>query len=193
MTRDDGFTLLEVLVAVLVAGVLFALLGQGMQFGLRTVQVQAAARDREGDIDAVDRTLRRLVQSADPGVYPEPATLHGTAQTVAFTTVLSSRYAGPSQPTDVALSVEGGRLLLRWTPHRHVVPLGPPPPPTTEVLLDGVEGLDLSYWRRDAWVPEWQNQEMLPELVRIRLRFDPHNGRHWPPILVAPLREPVEE
>ena len=67
-----------------------------------------------------------------------------------------------------------------------------PPPGRTEVLLGGVAGIDLHYWRGDTWLPSW-NSEKLPALVRLRIRFDPGSGRHWPPIVVAPRREPVEE
>ncbi len=198
MTRgpDGGFTLLEVLVAMFVLGLLFVLLSQGMQFGLHTVQLQAATRDREGDIDAVDRVLRRLVGSADPGLYPEPATLQGTATAMSFTTELPLYGAEQVQPVDVVLSAEGGRLLLRWTPHRHVETFGPPLPPHTNVLLGGVDGLELSYWRQGGsggWISQWEKEEKLPALVRIRLLFGRHGSRHWPPLIIAPLREPVEE
>jgi hypothetical protein len=41
-------------------------------------------------------------------------------------------------------------------------------------------------WRwRDRW-----NGPALPELVRIRIVFSHGEGRHWPDIVVAPLRAP---
>jgi len=86
----------------------------------------------------VDHALRRMIALADPGVYPEPATLRGTAERMSFTTELPIYGGGPTQWADVALSAETGHLLLRWTPHRHVEPLGPKPQWQDVVVLEGV-------------------------------------------------------
>lgn len=189
---DAGFTLLEILAALAVFGMVLALLTQGVQFGLRATRLQAAAHDRNGDLAAVDRALRRMVALADPGTYPEPATLHGTAQLLSFTTELPLHGDGQTQRADVTLSAEAGRLLLRWTPHRHAELYGGAPEVQEVVMLDGVERLDLAYWASGAWVPAW-NADKLPALVRIRLVFPPATGRRWPPLVVEPVREPTEE
>ena len=193
---DAGFTLLEILVAVAVFGVVLALLTQSMQFGLRVTRLQAEAHERNGDLAAVDRALRRMVALADPGTYPEPATLHGTAQRLSFTTELPLRGDGQTQRADVTLSVDSGRLLLRWTPHRHAELYGGAPEVQEAVMLDGVERLDLAYWASGAWVPAW-SADKLPALVRIRLVFPPMfpgaTGRHWPPLVIEPMREATEE
>ena len=34
-------------------------------------------QDRSADLPAVDAALRRLLASADPGIYPEPAPFEG--------------------------------------------------------------------------------------------------------------------
>ena len=179
------------MVVLAVLGLLSVLLAQAMQFGLRTVQAQVAGREPGGSLEPVDRALRDVFAQADPGIYPEPATLRGTAHAVSLTTVLPLRGSGPPQPATVTLAVEKGLLLLRWAPHRHAR-LPAPPPGRTEILLDQVQGIDLAYWRGADWLPSWTG-EKLPALVRLYIRFEPHSGRHWPPIIVAPLREPVEE
>jgi len=192
---DAGFTLLELLVAVFVMGVILTLLTQGVQFGLRATQLQAGVRDRKGDLEIVDHALRRMIALADPGVYPEPATLRGTAQAMSFTTELPIYGDGQVQPADVALSVEAGRLLLRWTPHRHVEPLGPRPAWQDVVVLDGVERIELAYrapGASSAWSRTW-NADRLPALVRIQVVFADDSRRRWPPLLAAPIREPIEE
>jgi len=192
---DAGFTLLEVLVAVFVMGVLLTLLTQGVQFGLRATQLQAGVRDRKGTIEVVDHALRRMIARADPGFYPEPATLRGTAQAMSFTTELPIFGDGQMQRADVALSAEAGRLLLRWTPHRHVEQLGPKPRWQDVVVLDGVQRVELAYrapGASSAWSSTWRG-DRLPALVRIRLIFADGSGRRWPPLLVAPIREAMEE
>jgi len=194
--RDDaGFTLLELLVAVFVMSVVLILLTQGVQFGLRVTQLQAGVRDRKGDLEVVDQALRRMIALADPGVYPEPATLRGTAHKMSFTTELPIYGSGPTQWADVVLSAETGQLLLRWTPHRHVEPLGPKPAFQDVVILDGVQRIELAYrapGASSAWSGTW-NADRLPALVRIHVVFADGSGRRWPPLLVAPVREALEE
>lgn len=193
--EDAGFTLLELLVAVFVMGVILILLTQGVQFGLRATQLQAGARDRKGDLEVVDHALRRMIALADPGVYPEPATLRGAAQAMAFTTELPIYGDGQMQRADVALSAEAGRLLLRWTPHRHVEPLGPKSAWQDVAVLDGVQRIELAYrasGASSAWSRTW-SADRLPALVRIQVVFANGSGRRWPPLVVAPVREALEE
>ena len=190
---DAGFTLLELLVAIVVLGVIIGTLAQGLQFGLRAQDIQSTARARRGDLEAVDTALRHLVAHADPGRYPEPASLRGTAQTMAFTTTLPLHGPGQAQEADVTLAAEAGQLVLRWRPRRHVTAFAPPPPAETTSLLDGVTRLDLAYQGADGrWAATWSG-ERLPVLVRLGLVFDPRSQRRWPPILVAPLREAFEQ
>ncbi len=192
---EAGFTLLEVLVAVFVLGVVLVLLTQGVRFGLQATQLQAAVRDRHGDLEVIDHALRRMVALADPGFFPEPATLRGTAQIVSFTTELPIHGDGPTQRADVTLSASAGRLLLRWTPHRHVERFGATPAWQETVMLDGVERIELAYRASDrtgAWSGAW-TADKLPALIRIHIVFPDASGRRWPPLLVAPVREALEE
>ena len=56
-----GFTLLEIMVALVVFGILVAGLAQGVQFGLRAWNGQTALIAQRGDMDAGDRALRGLI------------------------------------------------------------------------------------------------------------------------------------
>ena len=191
---DAGFTLLELLVGLFVLGLILTLLTQGVRFGLQATRLQSRAMDRNGDLQAIDRALRHLVAQADPGLYPEPALLRGTTGSLSFVTELPLRLAGQAQRADVALLAEGGRLLLRWAPHRHVL-LSAAPARQETLLLDGVERIELAYRPASAagaWRPSWA-ADKLPPLIRIQIVFSQGSGRRWPPILVAPLREAIEE
>jgi general secretion pathway protein J len=189
-----GFTLLEVLVALTVLGLLLFGLVQGSHFVLlgwdRTTRLAA----RTEDLDAVDRTLRRLIVQAKPGSTWEPLVFAGTAHSVTFNSIVPLPVgAFPTQRANVELVVDAAhRLLLRWTPHFHAINVGRPPPAVTTEILDGVDRLELSYWSETqggGWTSIWQN-EAPPALVRIRIIFsDPSHGR-WPDILVAPMLDP---
>ena len=192
---DAGFTLLEILVAISVLGVLVVLLTQSVQFGLWAMRLQTEFRDRHGDLEVIDRALRRMVALADPGIYPEPPTLRGAAHRLSFTTELPLDGAGPGQRADVAIVAETGRLLLRWTPRLHVEAFGTAPAWQETVILDGVERVEFAYrgvGGPGAWSATW-SADRLPALVRINILFSGRSGRRWPPIVVAPLREAAEQ
>lgn len=191
MRREAGFTLLEILVALTVLGFLMAALAGGVQFGLKSWDLQDRFIDDRGDLDSIDRLLRQLIGRMDPGSDIVAPTIFGTRTSFDFTTDLPDGAASAeTRHADVRLTVDAGhRLLLRWTPHMHARASGPPPPPHSVVLLSGVDHLDLSYWRAPAgWVGEWRTREP-PELVRIGIAFIAGDARHWPLIVAAPMRE----
>ena len=92
---------------------------------------------------------------------------------------------------EIGLGVDARhRLVLRLSPNPRVRRAGA----IEEVLLSGVEGIALAYWRparrvaAGGWVSVW-NEAGLPSLVRLRIVFPAGDGRHWPDIVAAPLRE----
>ena len=187
MRREAGFTLLEVLVGLVVLGFILAGLSQGVRYGLRAADAQTRLMDRTGELDSVDRTLRRLLTEADPGRLRDGPALQGTVGRVGFVSVLPGAVTGfVGQQVDVALGVDAAhRLVLRWTPHLHAKRLGPMPAPREAEIMRGVERIELAYWK-DGWRAAWSENAM-PELVRLRIVFPAGDPRHWPDVVVAPL------
>jgi general secretion pathway protein J len=188
-----GFTLLEVIVALAVLGLLSAGLVLESRFVLLGWDRQSWLVARNEDLDAVDRTLRRLVSQVRPGTEWEKLTFAGSARAVAFTSVLPLPAAQfPTQRADVELVVDGDhRLLLVWTPHLHALRVGPPPPVARTEILQAVERLELAYWPAPGgggWTQHWQAPAP-PRLVRIRIVFAEASHLSWPDILVAPMLE----
>jgi general secretion pathway protein J len=188
MKRDQGFTLLELLVSLAVFGLLLAALGQGTRFGLAAHEAQGRQIEADDDLDAVDRTLRHLIGTMDPGLTAD-LTPHFVAngRSVGFTGALPEMALYPAVEADVVVAVDAGhRLVLRWAPHYPVL-LGPPPLPAVTPLLDGVDHIELSYWTpgpHGVWVDRW-GSKVLPELVRLRIVFAANDRRHWPDIIAA--------
>jgi general secretion pathway protein J len=183
--RDGGFTLLELLVALVVFGFLLAGLGQGVHFGLQAWTRQTRTIDARDGLDAVDRALRGLITRLDPD-----AEVGGRAHALAFTSDLPLMANSPTRAADLLLLVDARhRLVLRWLPHLHAQRLGPPPPPRDEVMLEEVERVDIAYWATSGtWVDRWTDRTASPALIRVGLVFAPGDPRHWPDLVAAPMR-----
>ena len=67
MTKQRGFTLLELLVALAVLGLLMAGLVQGLRLGVSVWTTQTKRLAASGHLDLTDRTLRTLIARMDPG------------------------------------------------------------------------------------------------------------------------------
>ena len=184
--RDAGFTLLELLVGLVVLSFILAGLSQSVRFGLRAGESQTRQSEGRSELDGIDRTLRRLIEQADPGTPQSGPPLQGGIGTIGFTSELPE--AAADRHADIALGMDGRRtLVLRWSPHRHVVQAGPPPAAHEIALLRGIAGVQIGYWK-DGWRTQW-NEASLPALIRLRILFPPGDPRHWPDIVVAPQRQ----
>ncbi len=197
--RRNGFTLLEILVALVVLGFLMAGLTQGVRFGLQAWGMQTRGVARQADMDATLRALRRLIEQADPGEANETGTVQGQPHTLALRTRLppAAGIAGELD-SDVAIGVDGQRrLVLRAVPHPHAERLGPPPAPLSSVLLGGVDHVDFGYFRAAGkgagWRDVWTDPDP-PALIRVHIGFSGRDKqRQWPDLVAAPERPREEE
>ena len=192
IARQHGFTLLEILAALVVLGFLMAGLSQGVRFGLQAWDVQTRKIAIGGDMDNIDRALRRLIEQADPGDPTQESSFAGAAHTLAFVSRLPlAATGGLTHDVKVALGVDGrGRLVLRSSPQPHAELLARPPAAAEAVLLENVDHINFAYWRggpKSGWTPTWTDAE-LPGLIRVSIGFRKGDRRHWPDLLATPVR-----
>ncbi|MDR3537710.1 MAG: prepilin-type N-terminal cleavage/methylation domain-containing protein [Acetobacteraceae bacterium] len=191
--RDGGFTLMETLVALVVLGFVVAGLAQGLRFGVAAWNRQARSIDRDGALDATDRTLRTLFAAMVPAGDPQSPAIVGSRDRLAFVADLPvGAPVTPIRLSDTVVGVDGAhRLVLRWTPHLHARVLTPAIAQEA-VLLPGVDGVTFAYYRAGgqghpgAWTDRWQGVDP-PLLVRMHIEFRNH-ALHWPDLIVAPER-----
>lgn len=183
-----GFTLLEVLVGLVILGFIVSGLVGSTRLGLVAAGTQSRIAAEREDLEPADRLLRRLVAGmALPNDARQPGLVGDRAGFTCVTAAPAAQDPGLSSRVDALVAVDGAhRLVLRWFPHWHAERLAPRPPPAEEVLLQGIDRLEVSYLSpgRDGWLEAWTRTD-LPGLVRIRLLFAPGDPRHWPPIIAA--------
>ncbi|GAB0120253.1 PulJ/GspJ family protein [Acidisoma sp. 7E03] len=180
--REAGYTLLEMLVALVVFGLVMLGVAQGLRFGLAAFTASGARGLAPANLAALDAALSRLVSEAVPG------SLQGEAAGLAFTTRLPPGAGVGGGLADATIRLgAGGELLLLYRQHPPGPPLRPLPPPRREVLARNVTALVLSYYgaaprQAPAWNTRWA-QEVPPLLLRLHIATP---GRDWPDLVIAP-------
>ena len=161
LARQTGFTLLELIVVVAVLGLLIIGLTQGVRAGLTLWDAQSSRTGETAELDVAAPVLRALLSgimySPSASFAPNAANssgLKGTADSLSFVGDLPTGL-GTTQRADIILMVSRGRLVLRWTPHRHEVSIAPAPEPTETELVRSVDHLELAYWARLLLVRRW--------------------------------------
>lgn len=199
MKRAAGFTLLEILAALVLLALLLVGVYSGIASASRSVRVGTAAIERVDQMRSAQQFLRReLAQSVaapfartDRG---EPVYFQGNAHTMRYVAPLPG-YLGRLGPQLQQLQLvddgHGGlRLELRLA---LLPPDGQPPRPLGEpqVLFDHIKQGSFSYAGADnqgeaaPWSADWNDGRGLPVLVRIELQ--PQGAGSWPRLEV-PLR-----
>jgi general secretion pathway protein J len=193
---EGGFTLLEILVAVTVLGLLVIGLTQGVRTGLNLWNAQTRRNATIAELDATARVLRNVLTSIPilpagaSGTAPLAIGFKGEPTRITFVGELPTGL-GASQRADITIELKLGRVLMAWVPHRHETPAGPPPAPTETELIGNVDDLQFAYWgtpnpnSAPAWLTQWDGPA-LPGLVRIRLGLAKGDPRRWPDLIVTP-------
>ena len=187
-SAQAGFTLFELLVALVVLGFVISGLAGGTQLALASIRAQSRAVQQHQDLQPVDQLIRRLVANMVLPADTRQAGLSGKDQSLTCITKLPQT-DGSALQVDAWLAVDGDRrLVLQWLPHVHAQRLAPRPAPAFEGLLDQVRRVEFSYLSPagDGWQSGWDRAD-LPALVRIKLVFPPGDPRRWPPIIAATL------
>jgi general secretion pathway protein J len=184
--RRNGFTLLELLVALTVLGLIMVGIVEGIGYGIKSWDSQARQLDATAELDGIDRVLRELAHGISPLRNNGFAGQHDR---LSFTGRLPLAMPASRRAADLTLIVSGDhRLLLRWTPHRHAVSLVAPRVAEVE-LLRTVQGVEFGYWPAPYQGGGWRTAlaDTVPSLIRLHIVFMPGDPRHWPDLIAAPM------
>jgi general secretion pathway protein J len=188
---DGGFTLLELLVAIALLGLLMTVLLAGISLLTRHVALQGGHLDRAAVISVVESFLRLQLAKA-AAIVPSDARdgsilFAGSGESVSF--VATAPQSVPSSGLEIfAVARAGRRLVVRSAPFSGMLTGGAEPRET--ILLDGVSEARFRYYgvvppeKEPRWHGAWQDMADLPRLVSVELAFA--DGTRMPPLLVRP-------
>jgi general secretion pathway protein J len=188
---ESGFTLLEIIVAVVVFGFVIAGLSQATRFGIHAWSVETKLTDTAAEMERVERVLRIVIEQASPPLAADDKSFSGLEHRAVFTTRLPDEpQTRPIRRAQIAIGVDDNhRLLIRWQPHPNAVPIGTKPPPQEVVLAEHVDHVDFSYRQAAGdggkWVPTWTLAN-LPAIVLIHIELQ-NDHRKWPAIMIPTM------
>jgi prepilin-type N-terminal cleavage/methylation domain-containing protein len=194
--RDDGFTLIEMLISILILALVTGMLLDGLRLVTHSVGRETSRLDRSSQIALVQNFVRAQLGDAQRIVLAA-----GLAARVDFTGEVDRLVFISPAPASVAFgglqrlglvykagtSAAGGTIEADWQPYRDGS--GAASAVGNRVLLDHVNTAVFAYFgstRADEpleWHDEWREMSDLPLLVRLGVVFS--DGRTMPELIVA--------
>lgn len=181
-----GFTLIELVVAMALLGMMMVLLYSGLAFALRSWDAGEVNGRRTADRRIGENFLRREMAELFPMRFKDPMSVKvaflGEAQKLKF---VSSRPAGVTQGglSLVGVEVENGAtprerhlVMRRAMPDDEARDFGPLEHAERTVLIEDVDSVQFSYFGTEndftdpKWYDTWPFAERIPRLVRLRIR-----------------------
>jgi general secretion pathway protein J len=182
---ERGFTLVEMLVAILIFGVIAA---AGVAVMRSTIDSQAIVRaqvDRHGEFQRLRAVLKADLAQAAPR---RTRSTEGLAQSAPFTggdpatggpliALVRRGWENPDGAPRASMQyveyrLEGRRLERRVRPYLDGAALG-----EAQVLSEGVEAAHVAFLFREQWSPAWNEASgALPDAVRLDLTLDGMGG-----------------
>jgi general secretion pathway protein J len=194
---EAGFTLVELLVAITLVGLLTVVMFGGLRFGTRAANAVSGRTDRAAQLSVVyDFMQNELTDARLPSASSDPATaasdFDGEPDSLSFVAVPPSYLAlGGFNMLRVALDGEQSRrLTVSWHPIPHGALPAAPVTVQPSVILEKIRGVEFGYFgitdqnRPPEWQDRWENQTALPLLVRLRIAWA--DGSSAPDLIIAP-------
>lgn len=201
--RQQGFTLLELLIAITLLGFILVLLFGGLRLGVRSWDASQKQVDSLNSVRSLENFLRREMSVIHPYRWKNgptrPLAFFGERNKLSFVAPLPSRVGGGGlYVISIALEQQGKdkRVIWRYLPLSAQMRDFSALSETTQMVLAAselsqVEDIWLSYFGREneaaapRWMDRWENEAFLPMLIRVQVRLA--NGAEWPDFVVAPM------
>ena len=192
--RYTGFTLLEMLVALSVMGLLFSLLYSSVYLGMRSWE---SAQERVAGMDRlriswrfIHRALSQVKPISDPSMPSQGLLFQGSTQQLLG---VIGQLADAGLPGLTVIRLEAlpdHKLQLSYVALSAYQLADQFPSSQSTILIDDLEQLDITYFGRQAaasqarWHTSWLDSKRLPTLIRIQITSQAIGV--WPVLMVAP-------
>jgi general secretion pathway protein J len=196
--NEGGFTLLELLIAVALLGLLTTILAAGLRLQTQYIERGSERLERGAQLPAVHAFLRSQLGKAQPvvpiGSADRTILFEGRPGAVAFVAPAPASMAGGGLEL-FSVGFAEGRVVVRWREFAGTL-VSETQPGGETVLLDGVARARFRYFGtvppEDApkWHETWRGMPHLPALIRLELAFS--DGEEMPVFAVAPRLAPRE-
>jgi general secretion pathway protein J len=191
----QGFTLVELLIALTLLGLILALLLGGFRFSIRAWESGGRRMARSNQIAAVQDLLRSEISQAralpvDSRTSGPTETFKGSPTELAFAAPLPAHMGAGGY---YLFSLHAGEvrdrlgLVLGWRIYRPDMLLaGGDKHGDQAVLLDNIRSIAFGYYgqsdedQQPVWTNDWGDRRGLPTLVRLRIEFAAGQRRYWP-------------
>lgn len=199
--RECGFTLLELLLAISILALMFALLAGGVRFGVAAWEKGSTLGKHTAELRTAHRLIRRQIERSRPVRRPDRReerhlAFVGDADGLRFVAPPPAHLSEPGVYL-IRLSIEAGargkRLIMAW---RRLQPdysdFAEDGEMESVILADRLADGAISYFGRlddeedGRWHRRWAEAAELPRLVKISLRYPDAERRQWPDLVAAP-------
>ncbi len=206
-TRSAGFTLLELVVAITLMGLVLVMLYSGLRLGMNSWDGGERRAEATQRLRLAQEFLRRqLTQSITVrqatnqvahqvgGGQQSTVIFTGQSNEIEFVAPMLAQL-GQGGLYRVRIGAADGRLWIRWRPY---LPADPDAGEERQtVLLDGVSNVEWAYFGPEKdndpqspsrWHPTWTSTQQRPGLVRLNLHL---HGAPWPDLVAALSEGPL--
>lgn len=195
---QSGFTLVEMIVALIVVSLLVTLVYGALRTGMRSWE---ASQEQVEKLNAmrigwnfIHQTLGNARQVNDPDAEERSVLFYGENDRLGFVSDMPSHLGlGGRYLVEILPMKQAGetRLVFKRILFSDFEQLGQSAPYQEAILSDQLEALTFEYFGQKAndadgaWHADWLEQNVLPSLVRVTV--EETSGSRWP-VLVAQLR-----
>lgn len=200
----EGFTLLEVLIAMSLLSIMGVLLYGSINIGTRSWNTGEKRAENATQMLIVQNYLRSSIANIRPLMDvisdEEPVfSFQGTNQSLQFVSTLpqSATRGGLYRFTMKPGDSENNKLVLSIEPFYRTLDKETAKIKDVE-LLRNLETIELTYYGPEnagaleaRWVDNWEDQEFLPQIIKLDLQIE--GDQFWPPLVITPRIEATSE